>query len=659
MPPTIHLIPLAEFRRIQQAGVARDERLALIADMCRANTLASVKRAGSGHLGSSFSSLDIVTWLYFEEMNTARLGIGHPDRDVYFSSKGHDAPGLYSVLFALGILPAGQFMQLRRLGGTFGHPDVRVPGIEANTGSLGMGVSKGKGIALAKRLRKASGRVYVMTGDGELQEGQIYEALLAAANQRVSNLTAIVDHNKLQSDRLVDDISSLGDVEAKGRAFGWHVVRCNGHDFTALERAIAECRQVTDRPQLVIADTIKGRGVSFMEHPAALAAGGGCYRWHAGAPDDGSFTAAYAELTGRINQRLAALELSSLTLEDVEPEVKRASSTTSEYVARAYGDALVEMAPQHPEMVILDGDLAVDCHIRKFELTHPGQFVENGIAEQDMVSMAGGLALSGFLPIVNTFASFLAARANEQIYNNACERTRVIYAAHYAGLLPAGPGATHQSIRDISLVGALSNFVVLEPCNAAECRMIVEHAITRATENVVIRLIIGPSPRQIALPADYALTPGRGVTLAEGADAVMFAFGPVMLHEALGASERLASQGFGLRVVNMPWLNRVDGTWLADTVRGYRHVFVVDDHSPVGGLGDCLLNALNDLSLLGGITFRKFAVEGHPACGTPDQVLTFHGLDAETLARRVAGTGGAVIAGSARLAVTSEDGWPG
>jgi transketolase len=659
MAPIIQLIPRAEFLRIQATQFARDERLALVADMCRANTLASVKRAGSGHLGSSFSSLDIVTWLYFEEMNTARLGIGHPDRDVYFSSKGHDVPGLYSVLFALGILPAGQFMQLRRLGGTFGHPDVRVPGIEANTGSLGMGVSKGKGIAIAKRLRKAGGRVYVMTGDGELQEGQIYEALLAAANQRVSSLTVIVDHNKLQSDRLVHDISDLGDLEAKGRAFGWHVVRCSGHDFTALEGAIAECRQVIDRPQLVIADTIKGRGVSFMEHPAALVAGRGSYRWHAGAPDDESFTAAYAELTGRINDRLATLGLASLTLEDVEPEIKRPSSTTSEYVARAYGDALVELAPHHPEMVILDGDLAVDCHIRKFELSNPGQFIENGIAEQDMVSTAGGMALAGFLPIVNTFASFLSARANEQIYNNGCERTRVIYAAHYAGLLPAGPGATHQSIRDISLVGALPNIVVIEPCNSAECRMIVEYAITRATDNVVIRMIIGPSPRQIALPPDYALTPGRGVTLTEGSDALLFAYGPVMLHEALAAHERLASQGFRLRVVNMPWLNRVDGAWLADTVRDHRYLFVVDDHSPVGGLGDCLLNALNDLGLLSGVTFRKIAVEGYPACGTPDQVLPFHGLDAESLARYVASTAGVAIAGSTSLATMSEDGWAG
>jgi len=475
----------------------------------------------------------------------------------------------------------------------------------------------------------------VMTGDGELQEGQIYESLLAAANQRVSALTVIVDHNKLQSDKLVDDISPLGDIEAKGRAFGWHVERCGGHDTEALAAAFARCRSVSDRPQMIVADTIKGRGVSFMEHPHALEVGNGCYRWHAGAPDDESFVRAHDELLQRVSSRFAALGFGEPLLRELPPERKRPSKVTQEFVANAYGQALVDLAPTHPELVVLDGDLAIDCHIRQFELRHSAQFIENGIAEQDMVSTAGGLARAGMLPVVNTFASFLAARANEQIYNNTCEQTKVIYAAHYAGLIPAGPGATHQSVRDISLVGALWNVVVVEPCNGDECRALVEYAVKQAKETCVIRLIIGPSPREIRLPADYALTEGRGTILADGTDAVMFAYGPVMLHEALGASEHLSSQGFGLRVVNMPWLNRLDREWLADVVRDYRSVFVVDDHSPVGGLGDCLLNALNELDLLGAMTFRKFAVEGHPACGTPEQVLPFHALDAENLARRV------------------------
>src|SRR5688572_24907819 len=269
----IKLIELSEYERVRSSSISIFDKLALLANMSRANTLASVKRAGSGHLGSSFSAMDIVTLLYYKEMNTATDGVESLDRDIYFSSKGHDVPGQYAVLFSLGILPREKFVKLRRLGGTYGHPDVSSPGMEANTGSLGMGISKGKGIAFAKRLRGWSGRVFIMTGDGELQEGQIYESLQSAVNQQLNNLTVIVDHNKLQSDKQVSEISSLGDLESKFRAFGWHVARCNGHDFAQLEEVFDELREVKDKPKILIADTIKGRGVSFMEHPAALKAG--------------------------------------------------------------------------------------------------------------------------------------------------------------------------------------------------------------------------------------------------------------------------------------------------------------------------------------------------------------------------------------------------
>lgn len=633
----IMLIPVEEFQRVRQAAIDKYEKLALLADMCRANALASVKRAESGHLGSSFSSLDIVTMLYYSEMNTAELGIEHPDRDIYFSSKGHDVPGLYAVLFSLGILPKDKFMSLRRLGGTCGHPDVSTPGIEANSGSLGMGISKAKGIAFAKRLRGHQGRIFVMTGDGELQEGQIYEALQTAVHQGIANLNVIVDHNKVQSDKPVSEITDLGDLEVKFQAFGWHVARCDGHDFSQLERVFAEFKTVVDKPKILIADTIKGRGVSFMEHPTALKASGGLYRWHAGAPDDPSFTNAYEEIITRINGRLNRLELSPLVLEEVPSEDKGPSSVSREYVADAFGQALVEIAAEREDLVVLDADLSADCRLRAFEVKYPERFIENGIAEQDMVSMAGGLALQGLLPVVNTFAAFLAARANEQIYTNACERTKIIYVCHYAGLIPAGPGQSHQSIRDISLFGALPNFVIIQPCNAAETRMAVEYCVKEAEESCVLRLVIGPSPRIIELPPDYRLKPGCGVTLVDGSDAVLFAYGPVMLHEALLASEILAQQGFGLQVVNMPWLNRADADWLAKVVKPFRSVYVLEDHAPIGGLGDFLLNTLVRLNQMDERRFTKLAVKGYPAWGTPREVLKSHGLDGVSLAARLLG----------------------
>jgi transketolase len=658
----IQLIPHSEFQRV--AGSVREmhERLALIADMCRANTLAAVKRAGSGHLGSSFSAMDIVVWLYYRRMNTVRLGPSHPDRDVYFSSKGHDVPGLYSVLHSVGTLSGEQLMRLRRYGGLDGHPDMGIRGIEANSGSLGMGISKGRGIAWAKRATGRGGHVYVMTGDGELQEGQNYEALLNGVNHHAAGLTVIVDHNKVQSDRLVSEIADIGDVAQKFASFGWRVARCNGHDFAEFDRVFGSLDGEKDRPSVVILDTIKGRGVSFMEHPVALASSRGLYPWHAGAPDDASFLSAHGEIVDRITRRFHDHGLGPVALEDVAPEeamrstLSRASAdaaaaslegeptsiaapaaaaVTSEFVSKAYGRALVDLAASRPAVIVLDADLSADCKVREFEERYPERFIENGIAEQDMVSMAGGLAAHGFVPVVNSFASFLAARANEQIYNNASERTKIIYACHYAGLIPAGPGKSHQSIRDISLLAALPDVSIVQPCNSHETSEALRYFIDSASGVCVLRLIIGPSPRLIELPADYRFEPGRGTVLRGGQDGIVFAYGPVMLHEALLASERLMQHGLALSVVNMPWLNRIDRAWLCALVRAYRHVFVVEDHSTVGGLGDRILESLMVGDRIPNQIFRKFGVDGFPACGTPSEALRHHGLDGDGLAERI------------------------
>src|SRR5262245_26773411 len=288
--------------------------------MCRANALVAVKRAGSGHLGSSFSAMDIVVHLFFRELNTAQVGFESADRDVYFSSKGHDVPGLYAVLHALGVIPAERLMRLRRLGGLDGHPDVGVPGIEANSGSLGMGLSKGRGIAWAKRRLGRRGRVVVMTGDGELQEGQNWEALQAAAHDGVGSLWAIVDRNELQSDKPTEEILALGDLEAKLRAFGWEVARCDGHDHAELREVFGAFREGDPaRPKALVADTVKGKGVSFMEHPRALAEDGGTYRWHAGAPDDETYQSAREELLARVQAGAAAADLELPPLEEPAP----------------------------------------------------------------------------------------------------------------------------------------------------------------------------------------------------------------------------------------------------------------------------------------------------------------------------------------------------
>ena len=615
MAVTLQLIPRAEFER---AG----DDLALLADMCRANTLTAVKRAGSGHLGSSFSALDVVVHLLWRELNVAGVGWDDPERDVFFSSKGHDVPGLYAALYALGVIPAERLLRLRRLGGLDGHPDVGIPGIEANSGSLGMGLSKGRGMAWAKAFQGHGGRVVVMAGDGELQEGQNWEAFASAAHQRVGNLWAIVDRNLLQSDMRTEEILALGDLESKLRSFGWHVATCDGHDHEALAHAFAELRDAAaDVPKALVANTVKGRGVSFMAPTDEV------YRWHAGAPDDEHFERAYDELLARIREGLPDVRLDSVDalLEEVGEPVSGAK-VTGEYVADAYGDELLRLVDERGDLVVLDADLASDCRVRAVELERPDRFVEVGIAEQDMVSMAAGLARQGLLPVVNSFAAFLASRANEQIYNQASEGTRVVYALHYAGLIPAGPGKSHQSIRDVSLLAALPDMTVVQPANSEETRRLLRWAIDDAEGDVGLRLAIGPSPRRIELPSQNVV-PGRGTLLADGTEAVLFAYGPVMLHEALTAAETLRGS---VAVVNMPWLNRVDREWIGELVEPFGEIFVLEDHAPVGALGDGLRRELD------GRAITVFGVEGWPACGTPAEALRFHGVDGSSLADRMA-----------------------
>ncbi len=654
--PRLELIRQDVFADVADAGIDIDARLGLLADMCRFNALTAVKGAGSGHLGSTFSSLDVVAHLLWEHLNVAEVGFDSPDRDVFFSSKGHDVPGLYAALNALGVVPTERLLRLRRLGGLDGHPDVGVPGIEANSGSLGMGISKARGIAWAKRHLGRGGRVVVMTGDGELQEGQNWEALQAASHQRIGRLLVIVDRNELQSDRTTEEILALESLDAKLRAFGCRVETCDGHDHAALRASLGSLEAGDDgTPGVLVARTIKGKGVSFMEHPAALAAGGGTYRWHAGAPDDETFEAAAAELRRRIDDRAAAVGLGPIEPELVpepgdelpaslqgEPEsgagapatAAPALRDTAEYVAAAYGEALLGLAAREPRLVVLDADLASDCRVRAFELAEPDRFVENGIAEQDMVSMAAGMARHGLIPVVNSFASFLASRANEQIYNQASERTKVVYAMHYAGLIPAGPGKSHQSLRDASLVAAIPGVSVVHPCNGVETAALLEWAVLEASESVAIRLAIGPSPGRIELPAGYRPTPGVGLSLREGTDALIVSYGPVLVHEALVAAETLARDGVEAGVVAMPWLDRVDPAWLAATFDGARHVLVVEDHAPVGALGDTLRRALTTLP--DPPTLDVAGVEGWPACGTPTEALAHHRLDGASLAARVA-----------------------
>lgn len=598
------------------------DRIALFADTCRLNALYMIARAGSGHIGSSFSSLDIVSYLLLHELGP---------HDLYFSSKGHDAPGLYAALIGLGRLPSEQLHALRRLGGLPGHPDVATPGISANVGSLGMGISKAKGMVLAHRYRDERRRIFVLTGDGELQEGQIWESLQGAVHRDMGELTVIVDHNKVQSDRLLEVTSDLGALERKLASFGWHVERVDGHDIVAIAAAFDRMRRV-QLPKILIADTIKGRGVSFMEHTRALSDPHALYRFHSGAPDPESYVRAASELRGRIEQHTHELRFQHVARVPLSSS-DQAAQSAPERLIPAYGRALLDAARRDSRIVALDADLMVDMGLWPFAQALPERFVECGIAEMDMVSQAGGLALRGMLPVCHSFACFMTARANEQIFVNASERTKIVYTGGLAGLLPAGPGHSHQGLRDIALLSAIPGMTLLAPSDEREVALALDYALTHAAGSCYVRLCSVPTPLPQPLPERDALQPGRGVVARAGADATLIAYGPVMLREAMLAGAALTSHGISLQVIALPWLNLLDGAWLLDSVQGQRWLFTLDDHFAHGGQGDMIWSELARSGA--GLRGARFGVEGLPACGQNDEVLRHHQLDAQSLCDRI------------------------
>jgi len=635
MTESLYFVPVREFERVRKLNAGKFERAALFADLCRLNTLSMIAFAGSGHIGSSFSSLDIVTWLFLDELK--QPGGANGSGDLYFSSKGHDAPGLYAAMIACGQLPREDLRKLRRLGGLPGHPDVGTPHIVANTGSLGMGISKAKGMLVADRLLGFDRRIFVMTGDGELQEGQIWESLLSAANHRAGKITVIVDHNKMQSDIWVRETSDLGDLEAKFAAFGWHVVRCDGHDFEALSSTLERLGKVADQPKVIIADTVKGKGVSFMES-SALGPGDKLYRYHSGAPSPEDYARAADELITRANHALDLVGAKPLELEhDTRPG--RAAPRAPERLIPAYSEALIAQAERNQRITALDGDLVLDTGLIPFRDRFADRFVECGIAEQDMVSQAGGMALRGLVPVVHSFACFLASRPTEQIYNNASEQTKVIYVGSLAGALPGGPGHSHQMVNDIAVLGAIPGLELVEPSCAAEVAPLFDYLLNQAKGSGYLRLVSIPCEIPYSLPQDYRPVAGRGVELRPGTDAVLIGYGPVLLPQAWRAAELLQQHsGLKVAVVNLPWLSQVDRDWLRRTIAGRRAVFTLDNHLVEGGQGRMIGAAIAELALDRPPLLRRFGLTDFPACGQNDEVLRAHGLSADQLADAIAAT---------------------
>jgi transketolase len=601
------------------------QKTKIFAQLARLNALYMVAKAGSGHLGSSFSSLDIVSWLYLNVLKA---------EDRYYSSKGHDSPGLYAVQSALGIIPFDKIHGLRRIDGLPGHPDISTPGAHTNTGSLGMGVSKAKGFLFADDLLgKKKGRVFVLTGDGELQEGQFWESLVSAAKRNDGRLTVIVDHNKVQSDTYVENVSDLGDLEAKFQAFGWDVHRCNGHDYEKLESLLGTPGR-EGKAKVIIADTIKGCGVSFMEH-TSMEPNQEYYGYHSGALNRDDYKRASNELIENINTLLGPDKCKLLKLSEVNVEPLRLPEN-NERMIPVYSETILNEAKINHNLVVLDADLVLDTGLIEFKKKYPERFIECGIAEQDMVSQAGTMAIAGLLPVVHSFACFLTSRASEQIYNNCTEKKKIIYVGSLAGLLPSGPGHSHQAVRDVIAMSAMPGIKIIEPVNSKQVKAALEWAVRTNTSSSYLRLTSIPYENINIKNISSDLIEGRGeIVSGDRGDVVLVTAGPIMTEMTMSIALKLKGKGYSVQVICTSWLNCIDIDWYKEQLKDSKVILTIENSYVERGFGTWFISQLAIASIEVATRSEIIGLNEVPACGTANEVLKYHGLDEDSILTKI------------------------
>jgi transketolase len=467
-----------------------------VAELCdaarlmRGYNLVALCAAGSGHAGSTLSVMDLAAALYLSVAEHDPRNPEWPDRDRILWSAGHKAPALYVALGMAGFCPLDDVVTLRKLGSPFqGHPHwLRLPGVEISTGSLGQGLSIAVGMALAARINGRKNKILCLMGDGEQQEGQVWEAAMEAGHFHLDNIIAVIDCNRLQIDGLVKDVMQIEPLAAKYSAFGWDVLRIDGHNMSQVVDALEQARAATGRPIVILADTIKGKGVSFME---------GQPGWHGKAPNRDELEKALNELglAGRIPvEDLLAKAKSwqtraTRTLESKMPRFSRdfwwnadpaAMQVTMEPTRKGFGRALAECGSDE-RVVCLGLDISGSITIADFYAGKPERarrWISMGIAEQSATAAAAGLAREGKLPVLGSYATFSAARNLDQLRVSVCySNLNVLVAGAHAGVSVGPDGATHQALEDLFAMLGLPNMAVVVPCDAIETRKATHHLL--------------------------------------------------------------------------------------------------------------------------------------------------------------------------------------
>jgi transketolase len=600
-----------------------------IATRLRIESVRATAEAGSGHPSTCCSAAEIVAALFFAEMRYDPADPQNPDNDRFVLSKGHAAPILYAAWAEAGFLKREDLLSLRRVESDLeGHPSSRLPFVDVATGSLGQGLAVAVGIALNARRIQSDHRTYVLLGDGESAEGAVWEAANVAACEKLESLCGVTDVNALGQSAPTPWQHDLEALATRWRAFGWHAVTVNGHDVPDLLDALDEARQTRGRPTMILAKTIKGKGVSVME---------GLGGWHGKPLKKGK----------ELDRALAELEAQFVPEEGPPPRpqpphavprppARRGSVGPSLYkpgdsvaTREAYGTALARLATGDDRIVALDADVKNSTFSEKFEQAHPDRFYQIFIAEQAMLGAAMGLASRGAIPFPSTFAAFLA-RAYDLIRMAAISNLNIKMAGSHAGVSIGEDGPSQMALEDLAMMRAQPNITVLYPCDGV------------STERLVERMAYHPGPAYMRTtrpktpviygPGETFEIGGLKVLRESATDVATMIGAGVTVFEALKAHDELRKQGISIRVVDLYSVQPVDAATLLRCARETRgRLITVEDHYAGGGLGDAVASAV----AWEGFTVQRLAVREIPRSGTPDQLLDRYGISARHIVAAV------------------------
>jgi transketolase len=601
-----------------------------IATQLRIDSIVSTSEAGSGHPTSCCSAADLIAALFFAEMRFDSKDPQHPGADRFILSKGHAAPILYAAWAEAGAFDRSELLKLREIGSDLeGHPTPRLPFVDVATGSLGQGICAAIGTALNARRIKSDYRTYCLLGDGESAEGSVWEAAEIGAFDALDNLCAITDVNGLGQSRPTMWQHDVDQFVRRWSAFGWHAIAIDGHDLNAILDAYAEARATKGKPTMIVARTIKGKGVSFAEDKPG---------WHGKAFKKGEeLDRALAELE---TQRVAgvsvdlAAQIPKPVMPPKDPQSKPVAPPAyklGDKVAtrEAYGTAIAKLGEADPRVVALDADVKNSTFSDKFEKLLPDRFYQNFIAEQVMIGAAMGLAARGAIPFPSTFACFLG-RAADFIRMAAISQVGIKMAGSHAGVSIGEDGPSQMALEDLAMCRAQPNITVLYPCDAVSAERLVALAAHHPGP-FYIRTSRPQTPVTYSNDEVFAVG-GLKVLRQTGEDVATIIAAGVTVFEALKAHDELKASGTSIRVIDLYSVAPVDKDALVAAARATAgRLITVEDHYAAGGIGDAVAEAV----AADGFEVHRLAVREIPRSGKPDELLDRFGISAKHIVEAV------------------------